>query len=520
LIETAMKDSCAIMKLVGDKALDLQDRQVSCDCADAAVVCTHRKFLRMIYSAMSIAFSMHSSKEARAIWPQHSHQFQPLQQSSQKLQVSQYSMSVIEFTGTTDRAIPAKAQALWTSAKEKQHYESALSHAIELTQQSSPGGSTQEMESVKLLEQKRSRLKQQVQNELSLRDRALLSHASIVQSLYEEARARLQHIPADLLLHLPNMFISDAFERDVKALFKAGEQIQLVKQSPVAMLGEVSRVAPSLAAQDAVFVAMHHAESVSVCDTANVPHFLIHFNKIKWLFEQFSFNQGNGLPPVMSKSKFIECTKRVCCSSAPENQLMQLYDALIDVGDMTFHHFCCAFLHSECPDPVSEVQSIPFFGGDDNLFHLGGSNPSIAVKESSINSDSQVFTSPSTSVCSGLSHPRHHCLLQVSVPSVSEVRSLQDSLSSPNRLRLKMKAITFFESAMHLHQYTTLKNRNAPPPSPAPSDASGRCSPDGKFLSFSDFLQLAPDDLRSYQPPKISSPVRLRSIVGLSNCDS
>ena len=35
LIETAMKDSCAIMKLVGDKALDLQDRQVSCDCADA-----------------------------------------------------------------------------------------------------------------------------------------------------------------------------------------------------------------------------------------------------------------------------------------------------------------------------------------------------------------------------------------------------------------------------------------------------------------------------------------------------
>ncbi len=106
----------------------------------------------------------------------------------------------------------------------------------------------------------------------------------------------------------------------------------------------------------------------------------------------------------------------------------------------------------------------------------------------------------------------------MSTPSLSEVRALQDTLSSPNRLRLKMKAVTFFESALHLHQFTSLKLRNVPPhPSPTPLEA-GRCSPDDNVLSFSDFLQLAPDDLRSYVP--ISSPVRLRSIVGLPKSHS
>jgi hypothetical protein len=288
------------------------------------------------------------------------------------------------------------------SAKEKQHFETALSHAIELTQQSSPGCSSQDSEDVQILERKRSQIKQQVQNELSLRDRALLSHASIVQSLYDEARARLKSIPVDFLLHLPNIFVSDIFEQDRKAIIKAGEQLALVKHSPVAMLAEVSRIAPSFAVQDAVFVAMHHAMDLA-SDEPNYPYFLIHFNKIKWLFEKFSVSEGRGSAPVMSKSKFIECTTRICCSDAPENKLVQLYDALNDTGEMAFHHFCCAFLHSEPQQHINEVHSISFFRGDDHLLHLGGSVQDSTARESIKTSDAQVVPSSLTNECSCVS---------------------------------------------------------------------------------------------------------------------
>jgi hypothetical protein len=86
-----------------------------------------------------------------------------------------------------------------------------------------------------------------------------------------------------------------------------------------------------------------------------------------------------------------------------------------------------------------------------------------------------------------------------------------------------MKAVlTFFESAQHLHSFTSFKQRNTlpPPPSPALLDGGGRLDPEGKTLSFSDFLQLAPDELRVSHPKPISSPVRLRTIVGLSQNDS
>jgi hypothetical protein len=395
----------------------------------------------------------------------------------------------------------------------------ALSQAIELTQQSSPCGSGRESENVKILEQKRSHLKHQMQNELSLRDRALLSHASIVQSLYEEAHARLQHIPADLLLRLPNIFISDAFEQDAKAIFKAGEVLDLAKQSPVAMLADIARIAPSFAAQDAVFVAMHHATMVSAGEKTQFPYFLVHFNQIKWLFQQFSCNEGSSLPLLMSKPKFVECMTRMCSTIAPENKLVQLYDALADTGEMAFHHFCCAFLHSEEYEPANEVQSISVFGGDDNLLHLGGSIQDSAAIEYIDNRSCQVLPIL-PHACSRLSCPQ--CVTvasQVSTPSLTQVRSLQDSLSSPSRLRLKMKAVTFFESAMHLHQYTSLKHRNAPPPSPAPLDASGRGSPEGPALSFGDFLRLAPDDLRSYHSPNIGWSVSLGSPNGLRTSD-
>jgi hypothetical protein len=43
LVETAMKESCALMKLVSDKALDLQDRQV-----------LHRRAIASIYRVRSL----------------------------------------------------------------------------------------------------------------------------------------------------------------------------------------------------------------------------------------------------------------------------------------------------------------------------------------------------------------------------------------------------------------------------------------------------------------------------------
>jgi hypothetical protein len=78
----------------------------------------------------------------------------------------------------------AKAKALWKSATEKQHFEEALSQAIEVTQNASPGNCRQGSSNLEILEVKRSQLKRQVQNELSLRDKALESHASIVESFY------------------------------------------------------------------------------------------------------------------------------------------------------------------------------------------------------------------------------------------------------------------------------------------------------------------------------------------------
>ena len=292
--------------------------------------------------------------------------------------------------GSADAVPAAKAQALWKSAKEKQHFETALSHAIELTQHTSAGGSSQDSESVKILEQKRSQIKLQVQNELSLRDRALQSHASLMQALYDEARQRLQHVPADLLLQLPAIFISDSFEQDTKAIFKASEQLDLVKQNPVAMFGQVARLAPSFAVQDAVFVACFHAVMMLASETAKLPHLLTHFNKLRWVFEQFSDSVGSGLPSIMSKSKFIECAQRVCCSLAHETKLLQLYDALSDAGEMSFHNFCCAFLHSEPQEPVNEVRSVPFFDCGDNIFDLGGRMEIGADKEPLTTSGSQV----------------------------------------------------------------------------------------------------------------------------------
>jgi hypothetical protein len=79
------------------------------------------------------------------------------------------------------------------------------------------------------------------------------------------------------------------------------------------------------------------------------------------------------------------------------------------------------------------------------------------------------------------------------------------------------QALAFFQSAHHLHSFTSLKQRNAlPPPSSPIPGGSGSGNSDGTSLSFSDFLNMAPDDLRSYIPPPIS-PVRLRTAVDLSH---
>jgi hypothetical protein len=239
----------------------------------------------------------------------------------------------------------AKSKALWKSAKEKQHFEDALSQAIEATQQVSPDGSRQGCGNREILEQKRSQIKKQVQNELSLRDKALVSHASIVQKLYVEARNALQHIPATLLLRLPNFVISEAFERDAEALAKASELVDQLKLNPVALLSLLFNMAPSFAEQEAVFVAVCHS-SLQPHSDFKLHCLLMHFNKIKWLFDQFAASSATALPAIMSKTTFIECIHRIDNSVAAEN-LEMLHDRLTHSAEMTFHSFCCAFLNSE-----------------------------------------------------------------------------------------------------------------------------------------------------------------------------
>jgi hypothetical protein len=413
----------------------------------------------------------------------------------------------------------AKAKALWKSATEKQHFEEALSQAIEVTQNASPGNCRQGSSNLEILEVKRSQLKRQVQNELSLRDKALESHASIVESFYIAARDRLQHVPSTLLLRLPHFVINKAFERDAEAVVKASEQVHQLRQSPVAMLSLLSNIAPSFAEQEAVFVAICHA-SMKLDTDFKLHYLLMHFNKIKWIFDQFGTSMGSGLPAIMSKTKFIECIQRIDNSVAAEN-LESIHDKLADSGDMTFYNFCCAFMYSEAQEPIHEVQSVPVFNNDGKIFCPDGVSPSDAdTQQLQESSHSQVATVP---FCSFAFCCKSDQILQVSTPLLSDVQSLQEFISSPNRLRIKMKAVlTFFESAQHLHSFTSLKQRNAlpPPPSPTLLDGGGRLGPEGKALSFSDFLQLAPDELRVSHPKPISSPVRLRTIVGLSQSDS
>ena len=220
-----------------------------------------------------------------------------------------------------------------------------------------------------MLEKKRSQLKSQALNELSLRDKALESHASLVKSLYQDARARLQHTPAKLLLQLPPVFISDAFEQDVAAITKASDKLQSLKSSPVAIFGAITHIAPSLAVQDAVFVAVSHA---GISGSSNeLPALVTHFHKIKWLFERFSEGANSSLPSFISKPKFVECLQRIGCSSAA-GALEQLYDALTGAGIMSFLHFCCAFLPPASQahmGDITGVQSIILFNERDNAFH-------------------------------------------------------------------------------------------------------------------------------------------------------
>jgi hypothetical protein len=270
----------------------------------------------------------------------------------------------------------AKSKALWKSAKEKQHFEDALCQAIEATQRVSPDDSRQGCSNREILKQKRSQIKKQVQNELSLRDKALASHASIVQKLYVEARDVLQHIPATLLLRLPHFVISEGFERDAEALAKASEQVHQLKLNPVALLSLLFNIAPSLAEQEAVFVAVCHS-SVQSDSEFKLHGLLKHFNKIKWLFDQFGASSGTGFPAIMSKNTFIECIQRIDNSVAAEN-LEMLHDKLTHSGEMTFYSFCCAFLYSEVQQPNHEVQSVPMFNNYDKLFCPDGTSPADA----------------------------------------------------------------------------------------------------------------------------------------------
>jgi hypothetical protein len=397
---------------------------------------------------------------------------------------------------------------------EKQRYESALSQAIELTQLASPGGHHQVGDGIHLLEQKRSQLKLQVQNELSLRYRALESHSSMVQSLYHAACVRLQSVPPNLLLRLPHLVISDDFSQGAGSILKASDRLQLLKRSPVAMFSAVAEIAPSFAVQDAVFVAVFHMASASIKET-QVSLLLTHFHKLKWLFEQFSDKTSYGLPSFMSKTKFIDCIQRIGCL-VPANNLEQLYDALTDSDQMSFLQFCCSFMHTESQELIQEVQSIPVFANRGDSLHLGSVLPSDLEGPLQI-SHSQV---PHNAF---LTSPFNDHLFQIKTPLLSEVRSLQDQLSSPSRLRLKLKSTHFFESAKHLNAFTSLSLRNAPPPPPSPAFSEHVDHPSGQpLLSCSDFLQRAPDDLRSFVASAFITPPhpRLKAIVDMAHKNS
>jgi hypothetical protein len=224
-----------------------------------------------------------------------------------------------------------------------------------------------------VLEQKRSQLKLQVQNELSLRDKALESYYSIVQSLYLEARTRLQHAPkdsaTDFRLQLPAVVISDEFEKDAGSVIKASDQLQLKQTSAAAIFCEVANVAPCFSSQEAVFVAVCHAQA-TLGNTVKLPQLLIHFNKIKWIFEKFCDSFDGGRTPIMSKTKFVECVQRIGCSSAKAEKLERLFDILSDKEGMSYVHFCCAFSLSEFQAPVQEAQSVQMFNDDENIFHF------------------------------------------------------------------------------------------------------------------------------------------------------
>ncbi len=215
-----------------------------------------------------------------------------------------------------------------------------------------------------------------MQNELSLRDKALESHASIVRSLYHDARTRSQQKFADLRLQLPPIVVSDAFEEDTESILKASEQLELLNENPAAVFCAVANMAPSFASQDAVFVAVCYAENNSG-SSAKLHHRLIHFNKIKWLFDQFCDASNSALLSVMSKSNFVKCIQRLGSLVAVET-LEQFYDTLCDSGAMSYHQFCCAFLFSESQGPVHEMQSIPLFNDSENMFHFQSTHVEIA----------------------------------------------------------------------------------------------------------------------------------------------
>jgi hypothetical protein len=267
---------------------------------------------------------------------------------------------------------------LWKSSKEKQHYEKALSQAIVLTQQITPnqlssGSQRQGCNNIDILEQKRSQVQQQMKNELSLRDKALDSYASMVLPLHHDALARLQQqAPSIVRLQLPRIVVSDSFEQNAELILKAGDHLNLLKQNPAAIFGAVEQIAPTFAVQDALFAAIGHADT-ALGGAAKLPQLLVHFNKIKWLFDQFSETSSSGLSSIMHKNKFIECMQRFGCSDA-EYALEHLYETLSDAGEMSYHHFCCAFQPSEPQKPTHEVQSIPLFIDEETIFHIGNTH--------------------------------------------------------------------------------------------------------------------------------------------------
>ncbi len=198
----------------------------------------------------------------------------------------------------------------------------------------------------------------------------------MVLPLHHEALARLQQqAPSVMRLQLPRIVISDSFEQNAELILKAGDHMDLLKQNPAAIFGAVEQIAPTFAVQDAVFAAIGHAET-ALGGTAKLPQLLVHFNKIKWLFDQFCETSSRGPSPLSSivqKNKFIECMQRFGCSAA-EEALEQLYETLSDAGEMSYHHFCCAFQLSEPQKPAHEVQSIPLFIDHETIFHIGNTH--------------------------------------------------------------------------------------------------------------------------------------------------